>query len=110
MERCNKCKQELESWGRYKDAKMKYGLLIAAVKSVLTEIVVTASGGIQTIGQKYDKETTELYYCKHCRAYYLKCPLCGHLIETESLPTETFSKYSCGNCKKIILYSEESYS
>lgn len=110
MGNCNNCNRQLETWGRYKDAKMKYGTLIAAVKSVLTEVAVTASGGIQTCFQKHDKKTTELYYCKHCKRYYLKCPLCGYLIEIKDLPTETFSKYPCGRCKKIIMYSEENYS
>lgn len=60
--------------------------------------------------QKADFRTLDLYYCMHCKSYYIVCPGCGALNPLSEMPNETRTLISCSRCHKRILYAEGDYS
>lgn len=107
MDKCNKCGLNLEEWNRYKDDRLKHSKTWAIGWAIVSLPINQAIGGLFNIMHSNDNESLELYFCKKCRVYYLKCSVCGHLIETYHMPVKSNTVLECSHCHKRIIYDEK---
>lgn len=108
--KCKKCLRELCPWSRFKDLKSKKGLGLAICGSIINGIDHFWFGESRSNKQKADFRTLDLYYCMHCKSYYIVCTGCGALNHLSEMPNETRTLISCSRCHKRILYAEGDYS
>ena len=47
----------------------------------------------------------EVFYCRHCGTYYMRCPDCGKLIPVSGMPENGKTKATCLSCGNVVLYA-----
>lgn len=106
MSTCKSCYTTLSSWSKFKDMEMKEGTAYAAVGSVLNGLGHMFLGNF---GYKEgcDNWSQELFFCKNCKTYFMKCPSCGNLMPLSVMPENGKTIVKCGNCSKKTLYAAD---
>lgn len=108
--KCKKCLHDLQAWSKFKDLKSKEGIGLAICGSIINGVDHFWSGEWRSSKQNPDFRTLDLYYCEHCKTYYIECPGCNTLNSLSEMPNETRTLISCSRCRKRILYAEGDYS
>ena len=106
MSSCKKCQSTLVSWSKFKDMEMKGNTATAAVGSIFNGL------GHMFLGNSLyrsgsDHWSQELYYCKNCKTYYMKCPKCGNLMPQGDMPQNGKTLVTCNTCGDKTLYAAD---
>ena len=107
---CLKCNRPLTVWSKFKDIKDKEGVGLAICSSIINGIDHFWSGESRSRKYRPDYRTLNLYYCQHCKVYFLKCPGCNTLVKLDEMPKETRTITTCSKCRKTLLYADGDYS
>lgn len=103
--KCDKCGyHDLVTWSKQQDMNMKEGLAYAVVGSVFNGL-----GHFLMGNSRYDKSADlwnqEVFYCRHCGAYFMRCPECKTYIPVNDMPVNGKTIARCGKCRKTVLYA-----
>lgn len=104
MSTCKKCHRELCSWSKFKDMEMKEDMVYATVGSVFNGLSHMFWGNSR-YRKDCDHWTQDLYFCKNCKTYYIKCPKCGNLMPLSVMPKNGKTQVVCGSCGDKTLYA-----
>ncbi len=104
MSRCKKCYKDLTSWSKFKDLSMKEGVALAAVGSIFNGIshMLMGNSGYRN---GCDHWSQDLYFCEHCKSYYIKCPKCKNMMQLAEMPQNGQTVVRCSECGDRTLYA-----
>ena len=106
MSSCKKCQRTLVSWSKFKDMEMKGDTATAVVGSVFNGLGHMFWGNSRYKSGS-DHWSQELYYCRNCKTYYMKCPKCGNLMPLSDMPQNGKTLVTCNNCGDKTLYAAD---
>ncbi len=107
MDKCKKCSKELTSWSKFKDMEMKQNTAYAVVGSVVNGLGHMFWGNALYKRDGCEHWASDLYFCKNCGTYHLRCPNCGHLIILSEMPKNGKTQAVCGVCGDKTLYARD---
>lgn len=104
MEKCTRCASVLKEWNIYEDGKLKHGTVWGILCTILSSS--PSANRAFSLFHSSDKKSFELFFCQNCKKYYLKCSVCGELIETNRMPEQAYTVLKCQYCHKRIRYDD----
>lgn len=106
MSTCKQCQSNLTSWSKFKDMEMKADTVSAVVGSVFNGLGHMFWGNSRYRGGS-DHWSQELYFCRNCKTYYMKCPKCGYLMPLSVMPQNGKTLVVCNICGDKTLYAAD---
>lgn len=103
--KCKKCLKDLSKWSKFKDMEMKENVVYAIVGSVVNGLGHMFWGNARYKSDGCDHWTKDLYFCKNCGSYYIRCAKCGNFIMLKMMPKNGKTQAVCSLCGDKILYA-----
>ena len=105
--KCDKCGyHDVVAWSKQQDMNMKEGLAYAVVGTIFNGLGHFVLGNSR-YNKSADLWNQEVFYCRHCGAYFMRCPECKTLIPVRDMPEDGKTIARCGSCRKTVLYASD---
>lgn len=105
--KCNKCGyHDVVSWSKQQDMSMKEGLAYAVLGTMFNGLGHFVRGNA-SYRSGADCWNQQVFYCRHCGQYFMRCPKCDKLLPVNGMPENGQTMVRCATCGSNILYASD---